>query len=168
MWEHVNALMQYLGMVPAEWFNNLSETQKLTMLPNAVSIVLALTCLYLLALLWRDKVPHIQKETAETDKELGEEWHDILVNWVNNQKLDRHQYKKYCRILKTVLPGAQYGGTYSETIRKVFRTRATKSWIAKRINFGFYKPTLGWLQYLKREQQPRLSKFRKNMSKPAL
>lgn len=159
--EYWDGLMTKLGMVPAEWYNNLSETQKLTMLPNAVAIVLGLVCLYLLALLWREsKVPHIPNETAETDKELGEEWHDILVNWVNNNKLDRHQYKKYCRILKTVLPGAQYGGTYSGAIRKVFRTRATKSWIAKRINFGYYKPTLGWLAYLKREAKP-ASKFRR-------
>lgn len=159
--EYFNALMDRLGVVPAEWYNNLSETQKLTMLPNAVAVVLGIVCLYLLALLWREsKVPHIPKETAETDKELGEEWHDILVNWVNNQKLDRQQYKKYCRILKTVLPGAQYGGTYSAAIRKIFNTRSTKSWIAKRINLGFYKPTNGWLLYLKREKQPS-SKFRR-------
>src|SRR5258708_7143541 len=146
MWEHLNALMQYLGMVPAEWFNNLSETQKLTMLPNAVAIVLALVCLYLLALLWRErKVPNNEnKRNPETDLMIGEEWHDTLVNLVKEDKLTDVQYRQYCRVMKRILPGAQYGGTYSEALRKLFKVRQTKKHIAWRILNHVHLPTLGW------------------------
>src|SRR5258708_3063199 len=160
MWEHLNALMQYLGMVPAEWFNNLSETQKLTMLPNAVAIVLALVCLYLLALLWRErKVPNIEKVDTELDLKIGENCHDFLVNMLKENSITEKQYRRYCRILKRALPGAMYGGTYSEKVRKLIKVGNLKRKLAWNLNNKIHLPTIGWRIFDKAASKT-TSKFR--------
>src|SRR5579862_2874635 len=109
--EYVNDVLNKLGVVPAEWYTTLNSTQK--------AIFLGLLFLVLVQLIqnllywyirWRDRnVVNVEKEDAELKMKFGEECHDVLVNWVKDQKLTQKQYRMFCRLLRTVFPGALYG-----------------------------------------------------------
>jgi hypothetical protein len=162
--EYINAMLDKLGLVPAEWYTTLNSTQK--------AIFLGLLFLVLVQLIqnllywyirWRDRnVVNVEKEDAELKMKFGEECHDVLVNWVKDQKLTQKQYRMFCRLLRTVFPGALYGGTYSDRLRRVFKTRQTKLSISQRLLNGFYNPTQGWLNFLKKSQAVKISKFNRN------
>ena len=152
--EYFNGLLNSLGLVPAEWYTSMNGTQKAIFLGLSFLVLVQLiqNLLYLYVR-WRDRnVVSIEKEDTELKKKFGEECHDILVNWVNEGKLTRMQYKSFCRILKSVFPNLFYGGIYSHRARAILRTRELKKTISQRLLSGFNVPTQGWLSFISRTQ----------------
>ena len=107
-------------------------------------------------------MPQIEKEDAETDARLGEEFHDFLVNMANNGNLTRKQYKRACRKLKAAFPGGLYGyGALSEKTRKLFHTQAVKERVTKHLSNGLNKASVGlqaWQRMVAAINQPQLEK----------
>lgn len=93
-----------------------------------------------------------EKEDLELDQVIGADWHDDLVNRVNNNGMTKKQYKKYLRGIKLICPGWLHTGTYGPAVQAKFKAQQVKSHIAHRLNYLVAMSTVGWLKYLTKEE----------------
>ncbi len=109
-------------------------------------------------------MPNIEKEDAELDARLGEEFHDFLVNMANNGDLTKKQYKRAARKIKATFPGGIYGyGALSLQTRKLFHLQTVKDRILAHQANGFNIPPVGlqaWQRIVAALTQPQPEKPR--------
>lgn len=127
-------LTNYLGVVPADWFQQLNDPQKIVFLTLTSTVVLfAVIILGLLRSRGRvtgmnDRIPMALWIS------IGDKIHDELFdNWLIPDKITPKQYKFICRLLEPKIPGMA-GKLYTPAARKIMRERSQKYNAAQRIN----------------------------------
>lgn len=156
--ENIYGLLNTFGVVPAEWYTDLNETQKLVFVTLAgVTLGLATLSLTLLASRWRGKkMPEHSCEERELKKKLADVSHDLLFDALNTNQITPKFYKRMCRDLGVILPDL-HGSPYTEKTQMFMAAMRKRLGIINRIEELRKRPVSSYITFWQRTQ--RKSKF---------
>lgn len=127
--------INYLGVVPAEWFQQLNDPQKIVFL-TLTGTVAIFAAIILLLLRSRGRVTGMSNDRIPMElwTKLADVVHDELFdNWLVPEKITPKQYKLLCRTIEPKIPG-MVGKLYTPAARKIMKERSQKYNSAQRIN----------------------------------
>lgn len=119
-------MYNYLGVVPAEWFQQLNDPQKIVFL-TLTGTVAIFAVIILLLLRSRGRVTGMDdKIPKELWSDIEDAIHDVIFDkWLVPEKITPKGYKLVCYILEPKLPGLR-GKLYTEAARKIMKVRSHK------------------------------------------
>ena len=128
-------IINYLGVVPADWYQQLNDPQKVVFVSQTV-IVLLFAMIIVWLLRSRGRVTGMPNDRIPRELwvALADKIHDELFdNWLMPDRITPKQYKFLCRLLEPKIPGL-VGKLYTPAARKIMRERSQKYNAAQRIN----------------------------------